>query len=348
MSDSCFYPADKSNCKTGWIIDESKAVGSGANGKAYSACCKEKCSYIAKHVILVRDNLSKEERNHNFEEEVRLLQDVAKLGLAPMVIDYWSCDHGGMIVMERLTTTLKDIIDILYRTKPILIYILIRHLISNVFVLHQNNVCHSDLHLHNVMLNFNSIKSIQFGEYELKFIDLGESFNIRTESDMGGFTLIEKATCKKQCIDGYSIFRDLREDIWYKLSRNNYASDNKNDYDVKYGDCHTKGDYYVKLSMVLLYDTFKLTTDKPKISNDDKLAFGFELEDFQKSKKGKGLRLDLSKDYRFKPDEFESAKSPKIIIDKYPPRSSVFEDSDSGEEDSDDEFLKDLQSKIKR
>jgi len=272
-----FFPVRESSCKTGWIIDQSE-ITSGTVGKLYSACCGEKCTYIAKHIdFKVYNNKSYIESTFNDEVRTQMIMD--NLILAPKVHDYWSCSHGGMIIMDRLDMTLHEAIYRLYRLKPIMIYALIKEFISGIFVMNSMKICHDDIHLENVMLKVKNDRDLQMGEYTLMFIDFGVSYMI-TEK-------------RPRCNDGKDIYYGLY-DFWLDEFSTNQNTRNK-------------GDFYIKLSLVLLYKTFKICSkDYPKdpviskepvISEQDYIMFGTDLPDNERPQA-------LSFDYRYNKNIF--------------------------------------------
>jgi len=288
---SCFYyPANESYCKTGWIINKNKPISSGSGGITYEACCETICDYIAKHIYLMPGS-------ELFLKEVHLQQKVARIGLAPKLFDYWPCEHGGMIVMERMTNSLNNIIMNLYETDPILIYYLIKNLISNVFILHSMEVCHNDLHFNNIMLKYKKIEDIRVGEYELKFIDFGESYII-----------------EKRCCDGKLIFEELQGLLQGYTINDKYILGQ----DKHYGGVSNKGQFYIKLSLLLVYETFEFYPNKPIITKKEYETFGFELPE-------NGYTGGLSKDYVFKLSEL-SVLNQTSSSSMYPSRRELFED----------------------
>lgn len=88
-----------------------------------------------------------------FNHEVKMIKAVAKLELAPKLLNYWtnkktSRIHYGIIVMQKLDMTVKDVLLRRNLTSPELDYIKLK--INN---LHEHGIKHGDLKPSNIGVN---------------------------------------------------------------------------------------------------------------------------------------------------------------------------------------------------
>lgn len=88
-----------------------------------------------------------------FNHEVKMIKSVGKLQLAPKLLDYWtdkktSRIHYGIIIMERLAMTVKDIILRRNLTSSELNYIQVK-----INTLHGHGIKHGDLKPSNIGVN---------------------------------------------------------------------------------------------------------------------------------------------------------------------------------------------------
>ena len=146
-------------------------------------CCgnhsRDNCKYIAKHI----------HKNYN-EEELKIQKLVSKSGLAPKIFDDWRCEHenedegtdgegkeGHVIIMEKMDMTLNEAVDKVLEEDPSLVSLI--SLIIEPYKKLSKIVCHSDLHLNNIMLNvYSSTIDVKFIDFGKSTVDTGECYDI--------------------------------------------------------------------------------------------------------------------------------------------------------------------------
>lgn len=103
---SCVPVRKNNKCPSGWKILEQFSKGGNAN--IYSSCCNDNCKYVAKHIVIQSGN--------NIEKEVELQMLTSNENLAPKIVDFWKCKHGGVIIMEISKISAEILIEKLYNT----------------------------------------------------------------------------------------------------------------------------------------------------------------------------------------------------------------------------------------
>jgi len=189
MAEYVYYNQDKqcSHYKKGDIMGTKSA-----SGLVYYTCCGEdtKCNHITK-IVKFRDETDKQK----FHREIMFQQKATKAGLAPAIIKSYITSKQGIIVMEKLSNTLSNIIrNYLERVEGIVEKIEERKdvdetelqktidghryvtksqgyalgtTIGNLLVkLHQLGIYHNDAHMNNFMSDDNG---------KFYFIDFGEA-----------------------------------------------------------------------------------------------------------------------------------------------------------------------------
>ncbi len=234
---NCYQVKKSNSCKSGWKLKD--PIGKGASATTYGMCCDNDCKYIAKHIT---------NEKCDFENEVNMQMLAAKHNLGPQVLDSWKCEHNGVIVMEALKMTTESLITYLYEFNPAVIYPLIVDIIKKSMEMREFGICHQDLHLDNVMVDFDKIKDVYRGKYTIKFIDFEKSM-IELNND--------------KCLFGFNIYRSL-EDILKKIKE-----DNKEE---------PKSSNIINYCLLFLYNTFGLKQyghiQKPTVK--DKSVFNFK------------------------------------------------------------------------
>jgi tRNA A-37 threonylcarbamoyl transferase component Bud32 len=189
MADYVYYNQDKqcSHYKKG-----DKMGTKSASGVVYYTCCGEEteCNHITK-IVKFRDENDKKK----FHREIMFQQKATKAGLAPAIIKSYITSKQGIIVMEKLSNTLSNIIhDYLERVEGIVEKLeeskdadetelqktidghryvtkaqgyALGTTIGNLLVkLHQLGIYHNDAHMNNFMTDDNG---------KFYFIDFGEA-----------------------------------------------------------------------------------------------------------------------------------------------------------------------------
>lgn len=104
----------------------------------------------------------------DFEREVRIQKKASKLGLAPKVIDLWSTDKGGVIIMEPVKETAYRLILNLKTEKEA--DKLLNIILDKIEELHRAGITHGDAHTRNIMFTKKDIE-----DSDLRFIDFRRS-----------------------------------------------------------------------------------------------------------------------------------------------------------------------------
>lgn len=143
-------------------------LGVGEMGTVYLACKGIDCNYAFKVRRINPITANKEEVN-SFLKEVQFTKEASDLGVAPKLIDYWTCkslntDNGkydtvGIILTEKWDMTLRDYIDDssdpdttikeFMKNEPIVG----ERLRQYKKLLKKNHIKHGDIHENNIMLN---------------------------------------------------------------------------------------------------------------------------------------------------------------------------------------------------
>lgn len=223
----CYVGVRKTeNCKSGWKIKDS--FGKGGKATTYGACCEDDCKYVAKHIT----------ENTDLKKEVEIQNMAHRYNLAPKIIDYWECSHVGVIIMEAMTMTFESLIKYLYLKNPAVLYPLFVDLLKQFSKLRSLKICHGDLHLSNIMVEYNKLEDVYRGKFSIKFIDFGDS-----KKDMEDDT----------CFDFMALYRSL-ELLKREIEVVKYSKD---------------GSDFINYVLLLLYNTFnykKYNISKPVIS----------------------------------------------------------------------------------
>lgn len=145
-----------------------------------------------------------------FTNEVKMLKIVSDIGLAPMLLDHWIDEksykiHYGFIVMERLSTTIKEIISSRNLSEDE-----DRYIKSKINKLHKHKIKHGDLKPSNICVNMNKSGQLK----HLRIIDWakGGYINDEKEIDRDRETYINHV--RKNIIDrdGLPGFMDAKDD----------------------------------------------------------------------------------------------------------------------------------------
>lgn len=188
------YPLDKGLDKgldKEWIIKDQIGEES-AYGTVYQACKDSKCNYVMKYQSygeVKRSGMDfyNQLTKSDIEKEIAMQIAVAKIRLAPPLVDSWFCTNGGVIIMPMMQITIKRLLEI-YNTIDLRLRIL-GNAIGLIQKLHDNGIYHGDTHLNNIMVNrdpdyeydkdINLQQDFEEANYSYKFIDFGRSGYIK-------------------------------------------------------------------------------------------------------------------------------------------------------------------------
>jgi serine/threonine protein kinase len=166
----------KEDCGLDWEIKN--IIGKGKQGITYLACCHSDCTHVMKiEEISMRRELARED----FKNEAELSIEFSDKGIGPKVIAEYIGKDVGIIIMEKLTMTLYELLQMWKDRGPNYfggeaLRILKKKYLDVVKKLHNLGYVHGDLHLNNVMIRIHKdslVGELRSGQYKLKLIDFG-------------------------------------------------------------------------------------------------------------------------------------------------------------------------------
>jgi tRNA A-37 threonylcarbamoyl transferase component Bud32 len=160
-----YYPVKEEHGE--WVlIEPEEDEGSGkeeegsAFGEIYQACNGDDCEYIMKYQEFEYGRNSKEKiTEEDFLKEVDLQNQISMYGLTIPVVDSWICKDGCSIVMKKLKCDLIQLLD-QYSNRSVIKEILYES-ISLIQKLHILGYYHGDLHLGNIMVDYENIDGVE-------------------------------------------------------------------------------------------------------------------------------------------------------------------------------------------
>jgi serine/threonine protein kinase len=139
-------------------------IGSSSSfGEVYQACCGTKCTFILKVIPINSPKTAYPVTEAMIQQEVTMQQKFNKVGLAPSIVEAFSCDNNAYIIMEQMN------MDVFTLIKQIAQMNLPRHVIATLasFIIskavylvdqaHIKGLVHGDPHLQNIMINTDGI-----------------------------------------------------------------------------------------------------------------------------------------------------------------------------------------------
>ncbi len=153
--ENCYPVARRVNNRVGctgtdWVI-QGRVGEESLHAKVYGACCKENCDYVMKIEL---------GSNTDSENELQIM--AAEIGLAPKIVDSFTCNNKSFIVMEALNQTAFDLI-LRYKDPKVHLSI-IDECFSLLKRIHSYGYAHGDSHLNNFMVKYsreNMVKSLE-------------------------------------------------------------------------------------------------------------------------------------------------------------------------------------------
>jgi serine/threonine protein kinase len=169
--------ASEEDCKSEWKIEN--LLGRGIQGISYATCCEVECDSSFTHVMKIEDT-STEAYRSDFIREAELSKLFGFNGIGPVVISIYIGKYVGIIIMERLTITLRElepyIIDVDMISALRIVNIIKGKFLTVISKLHKLGYVHRDIHGGNIMLKIDMkdlTDNLLKGKYELKLIDFG-------------------------------------------------------------------------------------------------------------------------------------------------------------------------------
>jgi hypothetical protein len=173
-----------------------------AYGEIWQACENSRCSYVLKYIpiglISPEDPSLLPRTKDDIVREIKLQAKISKFGLAPQVIDSWTCTTGGVIVMKSMKQTVNSLIR--QYTSSMVRHIIVGSCLGIIDKLHSRGYYHGDSHLKNIMVDYkeddmieaedafedgevDEIEKYKLVGYRYYFIDLERSGEIKTPQD---------------------------------------------------------------------------------------------------------------------------------------------------------------------
>lgn len=164
-----------------WRIKEE--LGSGTYGSVYETCRVLDCNYVMKF----QGESNYDSINANIE--IDMMRKAYNIGVAPKLVAYYVDDQYALLIMERMKTTLDDVLKHHRDMSPVEFVNLMNSVVDLVETLHDGGIVHCDLHFGNIMLNtsYSSIRTKLFHgniRNELKLIDFGFASDIEKNEEM--------------------------------------------------------------------------------------------------------------------------------------------------------------------
>ena len=166
----------RKDCLNGYR--RAKKMGSGAFGSVYEACKKKNCKYVLK----VQE---KSHREHSWlrpSKEANKSVKAGKLGIGPKIYDYWKCGGDFYMVMEKLDTTIWDLIHTTSSCQ--VIKDTWKSIVKVLRKMKKHGMVHGDLHTGNVMVKGKRAYVIDWGR------DCAKARNVSYCHDV--WTLVQK------------------------------------------------------------------------------------------------------------------------------------------------------------
>lgn len=158
-----------------WIPVNYAVLGKGVKGYTFQVCCHGDCRYIVK-------KMTNKQRKSSFKDsvvrEIRMQQRFQAAGVAPRLLDAFSCGDDFYLVMDKMDYTIEKLFeDVVVHKYNLETALRIKDmLLQEVFALIEqaarNRLVHDDLKLDNIMVNIDE----EDGEMyltDVKMIDFG-------------------------------------------------------------------------------------------------------------------------------------------------------------------------------
>ena len=199
------------SCNHKWL-PRNEIGTDGTYGEVWSACCESNCNHALKYMPFndgVRINTREDIIN-----EINVQNACAVYNLCPTIQDAWISPNGGVMVMNLYKMTAKQLLlqfdNILDRIQ------ILANIITLLDKLHRIGVYHGDLHLDNIMVDYqpydditNTSKYIDTN-YRYSFIDFGKGGRFTNMDDKHIYDdYVEVAAHLRDLCDEYEGFDEL-------------------------------------------------------------------------------------------------------------------------------------------
>lgn len=142
-------------CRISTVFDR---LGSESSfGAAYKTCCDKDCSYILKVIALRSTATAYPLTEDDIQNEVTMQKTFHEAGLAPKIVEAFSCEDTAYIVMAQMQTDMYQLVKSLARLPRSFAIsaagMLWAKAASMVDKAHSLGLVHGDPHLQNIMIN---------------------------------------------------------------------------------------------------------------------------------------------------------------------------------------------------
>jgi len=205
----------------------------GAFGQIWLACCGKECKYILKYqsytkIISPTGQYITAQDPIDVRQEVAIQRKMYDIGIAPQILDFFECNHGASFIMKALRETVYSLIARFGEEKEQIA----RRCIEVVSKMHYAGYYHRDLHLKNIMVDYDAYQTEYKDEdYRYYLIDFGLSGVLIPNSDgvsfiksdylkLGGELTNDMERTDSRFIVLHEMLRDAEQkDIAYLMSR---------------------------------------------------------------------------------------------------------------------------------
>ena len=163
-----------------WIPLTGSTLGEGTQGYTVQVCCNGNCLFVAK--------IMKGKSRERIVQEMTMQYEFANIGsgIAPALVDAWSCGNEAFLVMEKVDTSVDAYVQKLANDTSVSMNVInatldfVQDKVQRmVAAAHRHKLVHNDLNMGNVMLNLNDAGMPE----SVKLIDFGASYKVGSQEE---------------------------------------------------------------------------------------------------------------------------------------------------------------------